>query len=95
VSRTPEQRKADDNLTEAIDAVRKAYDCHGEIDGFLMTDYVVIYAAQKYDKDGDSLTALGIMPRDADVPLYRLMGMGEYAVAQWCKRATEDCDHTP
>lgn len=82
MSRTAEQKAADDALTAAIEQVRAAY-CDDEPDGAVLTDYVVVQVWQGWDADGDGYTITASHPRDQDVPLYRLLGLLEYARARY------------
>ncbi|NBE80326.1 hypothetical protein [Micromonospora rubida] len=87
MSRTPEQVAADDTLTAAIEQTLAAYS-----DGqpYVLTEYVVVTAQHSFADDGDSLTAIGCLSRDSDVPLHRMLGLVEYASTRLRKRATDD-----
>lgn len=87
-SRTPEQVAADDALTAAIEQTLAAYDDGGQ--AYVLTEYVVVTSQQRFDEDGDGITAVGLMSRDCDVPLHRLLGLVEYAAARLRKSAAAD-----
>lgn len=70
-TRTPEQIVADDALTEAIKNAMAAYD----MDGGLVTDYVVAIAAHHFDDDGGSRTSYIRLYRENDMPHYRILGL--------------------
>lgn len=76
VSRTEEQIKADENLTEAIDQCIRAY---GYEEDFILTDYMVIAAQVKLDEDGDTVTAYSYLYRDSDLPYHKILGLMEVA----------------
>lgn len=91
-SRTDEQQAADADLTTAIEAVNRAY--FGD-EARLLTDYVVVFAEQSWDDDGDQITAVGVNPRDGDLPIYRTLGLLDYAQARARQRLAEDTGGTP
>lgn len=70
--RTDEQKRADEQLTAAILAVRNAY--HGD-DEYLLTDYIVLTAETRFDEHGDQYTAYSRLYRDGDMPWYRILGL--------------------
>lgn len=78
--RTPEQVTADDNLTEAIDQVHRAY--YGEPDGVL-TKYVVIAQRRHWDDTGLGFTTQYSTPMGDDVPIADLLGLVEYAATRY------------
>ncbi len=86
MTRTAEQREADDDLTRAVERVIGLYDNDGE--HWVTTDYMVIAAQRRYDDDGDPLTAVAIAYRDGDVPIHHALGLVEYARARLVKIAT-------
>lgn len=87
MARTAEQTAADEALTAAIERVLQAYD-----DGhaWILTEYVVVTSQHRFDDDGDPLTAVGVLPRDGDVPLHRSLGLVEYVSTRLRCRITED-----
>lgn len=86
-TRSPEQKSADEALTAAVETVNRAY--YGE-GGRLLTDYVVVFAEQSWDEDGDSVTAVGVNPRDGDLPIYKTIGLLDYALTRARQRLSED-----
>lgn len=86
-TRTPEQRAADEGLTDAINTVNRAY--FGDSDR-LLTDYVVVFAEQSWDDDGDPITAVGTNPRDGDMAIYKTIGLLEYGLTRAKQRMAED-----
>lgn len=87
--RTPEQVAADDALTAAIEQALQAY---GDDQAYVLTEYVVVTSQQRFDEDGDSVTAVGIVFRDGDVPTHRSLGLCEYATTRlrhWISRDEE------
>jgi hypothetical protein len=81
--RTPEQREADAQLAEAVDRVAEAY---GEQSaGWVTTEYVVIWARQGWDDDGDPSTVVGTAVPENTVPIHRLLGLFEYAAVRYRK----------
>ncbi len=89
MTRTPEQIEADNALTDAIEAVHRAYD--DDIEGVL-TKYVVLAQRQWWDDDGDSITASYSSPRDLGVPVSDLLGMVEYASTRFRAEIARDDD---
>jgi hypothetical protein len=88
--RTPEQVEADDALTAAIEQVIRVY--YAGEDAYVLSEYVVITCQQRYDDDGDGITAIGTMYRDGDVPPHRALGLLEYARARLKKTICDDGD---
>ncbi len=78
--RTTEQIAADDALTAAIQQVITVYadDDHA----YLLSEYVVALARQRFDDDGQGVTAIGMIFRDGDVPEHRALGLLEHARIQ-------------
>jgi hypothetical protein len=76
MSRTPEQRAADEALTVAVEAVWAAY--IDDPDRGVLTDFVVIGARAGFDEDGDRWTSVGTFTRDNAVPLHVQLGLLEY-----------------
>lgn len=77
--RTPEQVTADLALTAAIEQALAAY---GDEQAYVLTEYVVVTSQQRFDDDGDSVTAVGLVYRDGDVPTHRALGLCEYAATR-------------
>jgi hypothetical protein len=86
VSRSPEQVAADEALTAVIEGVLQAYD---DGDAWLLAEYVVITSQQRYDDDGDLLTAVGALYRDGSVPTHRALGLVEHAAVRLRGRITD------
>jgi len=76
MSRTDEQIKADEELTNAIEKCIRAY---GYEEAFILTDYMVIAAQTKLDEDGDSVNAYTYLYRDSDMPYHKILGLMEVA----------------
>ncbi|SBT63940.1 hypothetical protein GA0070622_0908 [Micromonospora sediminicola] len=92
MSRTPEQVAADQALTAAIEQVLLAYADDGQ--AWVLTEYVVISAQQRFDDHGHGVTAVGCFNRDDAVPVHRILGLVEYAATRTRKTiATLDEDH--
>jgi hypothetical protein len=80
MARTAEQEHADDALTAAINLVRVAY--FGEESARrLLTDYVVVFAEQTIDDDGDVETVTGTLVREGNLAGYRIAGLLTTALA--------------
>lgn len=79
MSRTPEERNADEALTTEVDRVVRTYS--PELDLGILTDYVVIAAFQGFDADGEDETYVTLHPRDGNLPIYRIMGLLDYSQA--------------
>lgn len=79
MTRTDEQRQADEQLTAAIERTRRAYmDPTEQPD--LVTDFVVIVAATRFDDDGDETAVYDILFRDGSIrdhAAYGLLKVGE------------------
>jgi hypothetical protein len=71
---TPEQKAANERLTEAIQEARQAY---GYEDGYLVTDWVVLTAETRYDEDGDQICAYGRLHQDGAMADHRVLGLLE------------------
>lgn len=80
MSRTVEQIAADNALALAIEGVRAVYQ-HTESDAML-TDFLVIYAEQGYTADGEGFTRHGMLCRDANMPIYRALGLLDYQASK-------------
>lgn len=79
VSRSPEEKEADDRLTLAIEHwLRVNKDdgsaCHDGVPRVL-TDYIVFTATQGWKPDGDMVTGHPFIVRDGSMPMYRLVGL--------------------
>ncbi len=87
MSRTPAQLAADQALTAAIEQTLAAYS-----DGqpWVPTEYVVVTSQQRFDDEGDSVTAVGILYRDGNVPLHRALGLVDYAAVRMRRLAADN-----
>lgn len=84
-SRTDEQKLADDALTSAIETVIAAYS--GESHEYpLLTDYLVISVQRGWADDGDAVSAVGMFPRDGNLPVHVELGMVDYVAARLRQR---------
>lgn len=65
------------NLEAAIRAVNELQGWGQGPDGepMVITDYVVLTAAQGFDADGDGFSAIGWILADGDMPWYRIVGI--------------------
>ncbi|HEX6682965.1 MAG TPA: hypothetical protein VF062_09235 [Candidatus Limnocylindrales bacterium] len=88
MSRTPEQKAADEALTAAVEQALTAYG--SEEQSYVLTEYVVLTAQTRYDEDGDAVTAVGIVYRDGDVPHHRALGLIDYAATRLRAAIAED-----
>lgn len=82
MARTPEQKAADEALTEAIERVRRVYDTEAVTAGMTMMEYVVVHAAATWDEEGDGRTSVGVVYRDGDVPIHRAIGLLRHALVE-------------
>jgi hypothetical protein len=85
MARTERQRAADDALTTAVEEALASYRAtNDEDDGetYVLMEYVVVTAATRFDSDGDSLTAVGMVYRDGDVPEHRVLGLLDHAATR-------------
>ena len=71
---TPEQRAANERLSEAIQEARRAY---GYEDGYLVTDWVVLTAETRFDEAGDQICAYGRLHIDGALADHRVLGLLE------------------
>ncbi|SBT64235.1 hypothetical protein GA0070622_1205 [Micromonospora sediminicola] len=89
MSRTPEQVAADEALTAAIEQALLAYGPGDQ--AYILTEYVVVTSQQRFDEEGNGITAVGCINRDSDVPFHRILGLLEYAGTRTRRRiATDD-----
>lgn len=94
VARTAEQIEADKALTAAIERALLAYADDGT--AWVATEYVVVTSQQRFDDDGESLTAVGTLYRDGgEVPIHRALGLIEYAATRMRKHIAEDEEDLP
>lgn len=89
MARTEEQVAADDALTAAIEQTLRAYADDSE--AWIATEYVVVTSQQRFDDDGEALTAVGTLYRDGgEVPIHRALGLIEYAATRMRKHIADD-----
>lgn len=79
MTRTPEQKAADEALTDAVTRCIAAY---GDGSPAVVCEYVVAVALHGLDGDGEALTTVGLLYRDSDVPTHRALGLVEYAATR-------------
>lgn len=73
MQRTPEQKSADDALTEAVNAVVDAYGFRE--DGMVNTNYMVIIEQIGFADDGESRTGIVRVSKDGDMPWPAIFGL--------------------
>ena len=73
MTRTPEQKAADEGLNEAIHACMKA---EGQEDLGVVVDHMVIVATANFEGD-DSLSSISFFS-GGDIPYYRMLGMLDF-----------------
>jgi hypothetical protein len=81
-----EQRAAYERLAQAIEEVARNEGTQG-----VLTEWVVVFAAQRFDDDGDGLTQVGITLPDGggQVPYHRVMGLLDYALTRYRAEVAE------
>jgi hypothetical protein len=72
----------------AIEHVITAY--YDSDEAWLLSEYVVLTAQQRFDDNGDSVTAVGTILRDGDVPLHRALGLVDYVATRLRMHAVDD-----
>ena len=80
MSRTTDQRAADEALTAAVEAVWDAY--ADDPDRGVLTDYTVVGTCAGFDEDGDRWTLVGAFTRDNNVPVHVQIGLLEYRLTR-------------
>lgn len=87
--RTTEQRAADNALRDAVMRVAEVY-ADDTIAGWVLTDYLLVYATQGWDDEGDASSAVGTAV-DADTsPIYRLLGLADVAATRYRAMLLDD-----
>lgn len=71
---TPE----DEQLHEAIRAKVASLESGG-----ILTDWITIAAEQNFDEDGDGITRVATFIADGSLPMYRIIGLLEYALTRY------------
>jgi len=81
-----EQRAAYERLAQALEEVARNEGTQG-----VLTEWVVVFAAQRFDDDGDGLTQVGITLPDGggQVPYHRVMGLLDYALTRYRAEVAE------
>lgn len=79
---TPEEKRAEDNATEAIRKLMEVYAPSLMEQGFVLGDYIIVACFTGFDSSGDLENSMGIYSRDSEVPEYRMLGLAEYAVTR-------------
>jgi hypothetical protein len=81
-----EQRAAYERLAQAIEEVARNEGTQG-----VLTEWVVVFAAQRFDDVGDGLTQVGITLPDGggQVPYHRVMGLLDYALTRYRAEVAE------
>lgn len=76
--RTPEQKTADDNLTEAINQVADAYGYQQP--GFINNEYLVVLHQRGWgDNVDDTYSGVVLLYRDGSLPWMAILGLMEMA----------------
>lgn len=58
---------------------------------YMLTEYLVIAAVQGIDSDGDASTGISFMfPADSEMPLYRMLGLIDFAKIRLQSMVTPD-----
>ncbi|MER5715698.1 hypothetical protein [Streptomyces sp. NPDC002132] len=75
----PDLKAAYERLTKSIDEVARLEGAEGVI-----TEWVIVFAVQRFDSDGDGITQVGITLPDGggQVPYHRVMGLLDYALTR-------------
>lgn len=79
MSRTEEQKTADEALTAAIEAAVRAY---FEDEGWVTAEYLVVAAQNRLGPGGEPETSIIQLNRDGDIPTYRALGLVEFLAAR-------------
>lgn len=95
--RTPEQVAADEQLTAAVEALRKAYPDPDDAGQQVLTEWVVLARLRTWDEVGDPITINTAWMRDDAVPNDLLMGMltdalevAKYRAVQSYRRSNDE-----
>lgn len=89
MTRTPQQVEADTNLRNAIEQANAAY---MNVEG-VITDYLVLFAEQAFDDQGEGTTKIGAIVCDPPPPAYRQIGLLHTILGrlqQWDLHTTDD-----
>lgn len=76
----PDLKAAYKRLTQSIEEVARLEGAEG-----VLTEWVIVFAAQHFDGDGDGITQVGITLPDGGghVPYRRVMGLLDYALTRY------------
>lgn len=76
----PDLKAAYERLTQSIEEVARLEGAEG-----VLTEWVIIFASQHFDSDGDGITQVGITLPDGggQVPYHRVMGLLDYALTRY------------
>lgn len=85
----PELKPAYQRLADAIEEVARLEDAEG-----VLTEWVIVYATQRYDEDGDGISQVGTLLPDGGghVPYHRMMGLLDYALTRCRAEVARDDD---
>lgn len=85
----PELKPAYQRLADAIEEVARLEDAEG-----VLTEWVIVYATQRYDEDGDGISQVGTLLPDGGghVPYHRMMGLLDYALTRCRAEVAHDDD---
>jgi hypothetical protein len=79
------RREVYQRLEDAIEACARFEGASG-----VLTDWTAVYATQRYDGDGDTLSQIGrLTPGGTGVPYHRVMGLLDYALTR-CRAEVAD-----
>lgn len=84
---TEEEKAAYARLGEALDEVARLEGAEG-----VLTEWIVVYSAQRYDEDGGAVTQVGtVVPGGGgETPYHRLMGLLDYALTRCRAEVSRD-----
>lgn len=86
IDRTADLKAAYQRLEEAIDDVTRLEGADG-----VRTEWILVFATQHYDDDGDGLTQVGtVLPDSGHVPYHRSMGLLDYALTRMRAEISRD-----
>lgn len=82
----PDLKAAYERLTQSIEEVARLEGAEG-----VLTEWVIIFASQHFDSDGDGITQVGITLPDGggQVPYHRVMGLLDYALTRYRAEVAE------
>lgn len=85
----PDLKPAYQRLADAIEEVARLEDAEG-----VLTEWVIVYATQRYDEDGDGISQVGTLLPDGGghVPYHRMMGLLDYALTRCRAEVARDDD---